>query len=114
MVETTRTVRADAALAAEIQAETALRTNGDVGPAVSPSGRYIAMLASPRSLLVVELAGDAGQGRDAVGSQPCTLGARVSISCESDVAAFGWCRRGDEDILADCGGSCGGCRQLHR
>ena len=110
MVERTRPVRADATLAAELQAETALRTNGDVGPAVSPSGRYIAILASPRSLLVVELAGDAGQGRDAVGSQPCALGARVSISCESDVAAFGWCRRCDEDILADCGGSCGGLR----
>ena len=74
-----------------LQPEASLRNSGDVGPAISPSGHFLAVLESPRSLLIVELE-QVEDGPEGLGSQPCALGSKLSIPCGYDLAAFGWCR----------------------
>jgi hypothetical protein len=71
---------------------------------VSPSGRFLALLESPRSLLVVELApGDEEDTRNGLGSVACTLGTRAVIPADSELTGFGWMQSADADVLADCG-----------
>lgn len=71
---------------------------------VSPSGRFLAVLDSPRSILLVRFAApvdfdseasgdDAAGGREVrAGSKALVLGARFVIPSDSDLTSFGWMR----------------------
>ena len=90
--------------------EVDVRSRPDTGILqVSPSGRFLALLESPKSLLIVELVPVARDGRGGgsasggVGAEGCSVGARAVLQSESDLTGFGWMRSCECDILADCG-----------
>lgn len=71
---------------------------------VSPSGRFLAVLDSPRSILLVRLSAqddfdnhaegdDTAGGREvSAGSKALVLGARFVIPSDSELTGFGWMR----------------------